>query len=88
MHVGVGGLGHLALQFASAMGYKVTAISTSPDKIDEAKGFGAHSFLNSKNPEDMKKHKSAFDLILFTASNHVDWDEYVALLKYVNQWIG
>jgi uncharacterized zinc-type alcohol dehydrogenase-like protein len=48
--VGIGGLGHMALLFARAWGCEVTAFSSSPEKEDEAKGFGAHYFVNSRDP--------------------------------------
>src|SRR5512139_2529524 len=52
--VGIGGLGHLALQFARAMGCEVTAISSSPDKAAEARGFGAHHFLATREPKGFR----------------------------------
>jgi cinnamyl-alcohol dehydrogenase len=58
MHVGVvglGGLGHVAVKFAKAMGIKVTVISTSPKKKQEAlEHLGAHSFLVSRDPDQMQ----------------------------------
>jgi uncharacterized zinc-type alcohol dehydrogenase-like protein len=80
--VGIGGLGHLALQFARAWGCHVTAISGSADKKEEALGFGAHDFLVSRNLkiEDVKA-EDKFDLILDTVSASLDWDLYISLLK-------
>ena len=62
--VGIGGLGHLAIQYANKMGCEVTAISTSPNKEEEAKGFGAHHFINSKDPESLQRNERTLDLIL------------------------
>ncbi|KAL0463460.1 UNVERIFIED_CONTAM: putative mannitol dehydrogenase [Sesamum latifolium] len=72
MHVGVvglGGLGHVAVKFAKAFGVKVTVISTSPDKKEEAlTQFGADSFLISKDPDQMQAAMGTMDGILDTVS--------------------
>jgi uncharacterized zinc-type alcohol dehydrogenase-like protein len=65
---GIGGLGHLAVQFASKMGVEVFAISTSDSKKEEASKLGATGFINSKKPEDLQKYQGYFDVILNTAS--------------------
>ncbi|KAI8877128.1 GroES-like protein [Backusella circina FSU 941] len=80
--VGIGGLGHLALQFARAWGCHVTAISHSPDKKEEALGFGAHDFLVSKDfsPESISKMKK-HDLVIDTVSANLEWDVYLSLVK-------
>jgi alcohol/geraniol dehydrogenase (NADP+) len=79
--VGIGGLGHLAIQFARAMGAEVTAISTSQSKAAEAAMFGAHHFANSTDPEQMKKLSGSFDLILNTATANLDWSAFLATLR-------
>ncbi len=79
--VGIGGLGHLAIQFARAMGAEVTAISTSQDKEAEAVGFGAHHFVNSTDAEQMKKLGGSLDLLLDTATANLDWSAYLATLR-------
>lgn len=86
--VGIGGLGHLALQFARAWGCHVTAISGSPDKKQEAVGFGAHDFLNSREftPEYIEKLEK-YDVILNTVSADLDWDVYMSLLKRNGEFI-
>ncbi|WCJ32018.1 cinnamyl-alcohol dehydrogenase [Euphorbia peplus] len=72
MHVGVvglGGLGHMAVKFGKALGLKITVISTSPNKKDEAiKNLGADSFLLSRDPEQMKAAISTMDGIIDTVS--------------------
>lgn len=73
--IGIGGLGHLALQFANKMGCEVTAISTNSNKEVEAKEFGAHNFLTT-NP-----NPNSFDLILNTAHFSPDMQVYMASLK-------
>ncbi len=74
--IGIGGLGHLALQFASAFGCHVTAISGSPAKESEAKAFGANQFcaLSTCLP-------NSFDLILSTVHADLDWNWVLKLLK-------
>lgn len=79
--VGIGGLGHLAIQFARAMGAEVTAISTTQEKAAEALAFGAHHFANSTDPEQMKKLGGSFDMILNTATANLDWSAYLATLR-------
>lgn len=71
--VGVGGLGHLALQFAHALGADVTALSTSPGKEDEARGFGADHFLLTSDAAGMRKAEYAFDVLLTTSPAGNDW---------------
>ncbi|KAI9481368.1 MAG: chaperonin 10-like protein [Benjaminiella poitrasii] len=80
--IGIGGLGHLALQFARAWGCHVTAISHSPSKKEEALKMGAHDFLSSKDftPEYIAK-LDKYDLILDTVSVNLDFDLYIDLLK-------
>ncbi|KAI8377949.1 chaperonin 10-like protein [Radiomyces spectabilis] len=80
--VGIGGLGHLAIQFARAWGCHVTAISHSADKKDECMKFGAHDYLCSKDFNDDYINKcEKFDYILNTVSANLPWDDYMHLLK-------
>ncbi len=79
--VGIGGLGHMALQFAKAWGCEVTAFSTSPDKEEETKEMGAHHFVNSKDKEALELAAGKYDLVLVTVNAMLDWDSYVNLLK-------
>ncbi len=79
--IGIGGLGHLALKFARAMGHQVIAISHSPEKKAEAMGFGAHALLNNGNEQAMKEAASSCDFILNTANVDYNWSDYIALLK-------
>ena len=66
--IGVGGLGHLAIQFAHAMGFEVTAISSSPKKKEEAFGFGADHFIVSSDPDALRRVEFGLDLLLCSAS--------------------
>jgi len=79
--IGIGGLGHMALQFARAMGCEVTAFSGSPAKAAEAKGFGAHHFVATREPCAYEGLSRQYDFILNTVSGDIDWAQYIALLK-------
>lgn len=79
--IGIGGLGHLALQFANAMGYEVTAFSSTADKEVEARELGAHHFISSTDKEQMKKAAGSLDLILNTAYKELDWQNYMKTLR-------
>ena len=78
--VGIGGLGHMALQFLKAWGTDVTAFSSSPDKEDEARSLGAHHFVNSKDKRAMEKLTNSFDMILVTVNVDLDWESYIKML--------
>ena len=79
--VGIGGLGHLAIQFARAFGAEITAFSTSTEKEEEARALGAHNFVNSLESKAMKEMASSMDLILSTASADQEWGVYVQALR-------
>lgn len=78
--VGIGGLGHMALQFLKAWGCEVTAFSTTPDKEDEARELGAHHFVNSRDEDALKELAGNFDFILVTVNANLPWDLYVNAL--------
>jgi D-arabinose 1-dehydrogenase-like Zn-dependent alcohol dehydrogenase len=71
----VGGLGHLAIQFAHALGYEVTAFSSSPTREREAREFGADQFVVLGHRDRMRPFDYAFDLVLCTAHGDIDWEE-------------
>lgn len=79
--IGIGGLGHMALQFARAWGCRVTAFTSSESKIQEAKRMGAHDTLNSRDPDALEAAAGRFDLILSTVNVKLDWNAYVNTLK-------
>jgi uncharacterized zinc-type alcohol dehydrogenase-like protein len=79
--IGIGGLGHVALQFANAFGCEVTAFSTSADKETEAKELGAHHFVNSRDSAALKAAAGSLDLILSTVSADQDFQSYVNALR-------
>ena len=80
--VGLGGLGHMGVKFAVAMGAEVTVISHSPEKEEDAKKLGAHHFLVSSDDAQMDEHRYHFDLILNAVSVPIDVDRYLELLGY------
>ena len=79
--VGIGGLGHLALQFARAMGCEVTAISTSPEKEAEARSFGAHRFIATREPKALRAAEQRLDFVLSTAFVSPDWKGLLRTLR-------
>ena len=79
--IGLGGLGHMGVKFAHAIGAHVVMITTSPSKSEDAKKLGADEVLISKNEEDMKKQAGTFDFLLNTVPVGHDMNPYVALLK-------
>jgi alcohol/geraniol dehydrogenase (NADP+) len=79
--IGIGGLGHLGVQFAKAFGAEVTAFSTSKDKEAEAKTLGAHNFVNTRDTGALKKVAGSFDFLLSTVSADQDWQAYVNALR-------
>ena len=79
--VGIGGLGHLAIQFARAFGAEITAFSTSAAKEEEALALGAHHFVNSREYKAMKDVVGSLDFILSTVNADQDWGVYVAALR-------
>jgi uncharacterized zinc-type alcohol dehydrogenase-like protein len=79
--VGLGGLGHMGLKLAHAMGAETVLFTTSPDKTADAKRLGADAVIISKHADEMQRHINSFDLILDTVSASHNLDAYVNLLK-------
>jgi uncharacterized zinc-type alcohol dehydrogenase-like protein len=79
--LGLGGLGHMAVKFASAFGAKVTVLSGSPNKQRDAKRMGAIDFVLARNAEKMGKLSNHFDFIVDTVSATHDFDFYLGLLR-------
>ena len=78
--VGIGGLGHMALQFLNAWGCEVVAFTSSASKRDEALALGAHRVVSSTDANAMQKLQGSLDLILYTVNVSLDWDAYLATL--------
>jgi uncharacterized zinc-type alcohol dehydrogenase-like protein len=79
--IGIGGLGHLGLQFAKTFGAEVTALSTSKDKEEEALKMGADFFVNTRDTAELKKIAGSFDFLLSTVSADQDWQALVNSLR-------
>ncbi|GAB3936159.1 NAD(P)-dependent alcohol dehydrogenase [Mucilaginibacter myungsuensis] len=79
--LGLGGLGHMAVKFGVAFGAEVTVLSTSPKKEEDAKKLGAHHFVVTSDPEQIKAATGTFDFILDTVSAPHDFNMYLSLLR-------
>lgn len=79
--IGLGGLGHMGVKFAVALGADVTVFSHSPAKESDAKKMGAHHFVSTKDVDNLKKLDKQFDLLLNTVSADIDLDPYLQMLK-------
>lgn len=78
--VGIGGLGHLGLQFADKWGCEVTAFTSDLSKTDELKALGADHVVNSRSSEDIAALAGKFDMILVTVNVPLDWQAYMTAL--------
>lgn len=79
--VGLGGLGHLAVKFAKALGAEVVVFTTSPDKVADAKRFGASDVVVNFDPKKLAQYKRQFDFILGTTPYQIELDGLMATLK-------
>ncbi|WP_299667302.1 NAD(P)-dependent alcohol dehydrogenase [uncultured Polaribacter sp.] len=79
--IGLGGLGHMGIKIASAMGAETFMITTSEGKASDAKKLGADAVIISKNDDEMNKHAGSFDFLLNTVPVKHDINPYLQLLK-------
>jgi uncharacterized zinc-type alcohol dehydrogenase-like protein len=79
--VGLGGLGHMGVKLAHALGAHVVLFTTSPDKAEDARRLGADEVVISRNPEEMAQHMGSFDFILNTVAAPHSLDAFLVLLK-------
>jgi uncharacterized zinc-type alcohol dehydrogenase-like protein len=79
--IGLGGLGHMGVKFAVALGAEVTVFSHSPAKEADAKNMGAHHFVSTKDVNNLKKLEKQYDLLLNTVSADIDLEPYLQMLK-------
>lgn len=79
--IGIGGLGHLALQFARALGAEVTAFSTSPDKATEARRFGAQHFVTTRDKDSLAHDAHSLDFLISSVSADLDWPAWIDILR-------
>ncbi len=80
--VGLGGLGHMGVKFAHALGAHVVVFTTSPKKKEDALRLGADEVVVSRNADEMKKHAGSFDFILDAVSADHDINAYIQLLRH------
>lgn len=78
--IGVGGLGHLAIQFLNKWGCEVTAFTSSPDKADEAVNLGAHYIVNSRDESELEDVTGKYDFIINTTNVNLNWEGYLNAL--------
>jgi uncharacterized zinc-type alcohol dehydrogenase-like protein len=79
--VGIGGLGHMAVKIAHALGAHVVAFTTSPNKTEDALRLGADEVVVSRNANEMQKHAGSFDFILDAVAADHDINAYINLLR-------
>ena len=79
--IGLGGLGHMGVKFAVAMGAQTTVFSHSPAKEKDAKAMGAHHFVSTKEIGNLNKLEKQYDLLLNTVSADLDLEPYLQMLK-------
>ena len=79
--LGLGGLGHMAVKFGVSFGAEVTMLSSSPSKKEDARKLGAHKFLLTGDPEQLKSVQGYFDFIIDTVSAPHNYNEYLGLLR-------
>lgn len=79
--IGIGGLGHLAVQFFRAWGCEVTAFTSSEEKMREALSLGAHRTIHSRDYSEIGKHGGEFDFLISTVHGSLDWNVYLETLR-------
>ncbi|WP_306251421.1 NAD(P)-dependent alcohol dehydrogenase [Parvularcula sp. IMCC14364] len=86
--IGIGGLGHLALQFLRAWGCETWAFTTSPDKSEELKKLGAHHVADTRDDAGLKALRGKFDAIISTVNVSLPWGRYIAALAPEGKFIS
>lgn len=79
--IGLGGLGHMGVKYAKAMGTEVWVLTSSPDKVDDAKSFGSDGVIVSTDETEMSKHNRKFDLLIDTIPVEHSLDKYLPLMN-------
>jgi uncharacterized zinc-type alcohol dehydrogenase-like protein len=79
--IGLGGLGHMAVKFAAALGADVSVIGRSPKKIEDAKAFGASAYIDSSAADFFESYANTFDIILNTTSSNLNVDQILSMLR-------
>ncbi|MEO0561070.1 MAG: NAD(P)-dependent alcohol dehydrogenase [Chloroflexota bacterium] len=79
--IGIGGLGHLAIQFAAVLGCEVTAFTSNPAKAEQARELGASHVVSSRDADALRQIDRELDFIVSTVSARLDWDAYLQTLR-------
>lgn len=79
--IGIGGLGHMALQFLNSWGCEVTAFTSTEEKRKEAIALGAHKTLNSRDEKELEGAAGSFDMIISTVNVSLNWEAYINTLR-------
>jgi alcohol/geraniol dehydrogenase (NADP+) len=79
--VGIGGLGHMGVKFAAAYGCEVVAFTSSPAKFEEAKSFGAHRVVATRDAKQVRELESSLDLLIVTTNVQLDWNALISTLR-------
>jgi uncharacterized zinc-type alcohol dehydrogenase-like protein len=79
--IGVGGLGHMGIKFAKAWGSEVTAFTSQPEKAQDAKAFGAHHVVSSRDSAAILKMANTLDILMVTSDVTLDWQSLLKTLK-------
>jgi alcohol/geraniol dehydrogenase (NADP+) len=85
--IGIGGLGHLAIQYLARFGCEVTALSGTADKEKEARKLGATDFIVTRNPDALTKAAMRFDVLLDTVSGDLPWPALIETLRPEGKFI-
>lgn len=78
--IGIGGLGHLAVQFLNKWGCEVTAFTSSAEKAEEARRLGAHNVLDSRDDSELEKAQGSLNFIINTTNVNLNWEAYASML--------
>ncbi len=79
--IGIGGLGQIAIRMLRALGSRITAFSSSPDKRDELMAMGVEDVASSTDARELRRHKDRFDFLLSTVHARLDWTTYLQTLR-------
>jgi uncharacterized zinc-type alcohol dehydrogenase-like protein len=79
--IGLGGLGHMAVKFAAAFGAEVSVIGRTPEKLADAKSFGASAYIDSSKTDFYENYANTFDIILNTTSSNLNVDQILSMLR-------
>ena len=79
--IGLGGLGHMAVKFAAALGADVSVIGRSPKKLEDAKAFGASAYIDSSATDFFESYANTFDIVLNTTSSNLNVDQILSMLR-------